>query len=85
VKAIKKMVIVQVLEDANTTESGIVLQGRQDRNPVATVVSVGAQCDCGLVPGNRVVLDWSRVNQFQNQTKTYYVTDQSHVLAVFDE
>jgi co-chaperonin GroES (HSP10) len=82
-QAIKRTVIVEVVEDSNTTASGIVLQGTQERNPTAQIVSVGPQCDCGLEVGDCVVLDWNRVGKMNHNNKTYYVTDQSNVLAVF--
>lgn len=82
-KAIKKTVIVEVLEDSNTTESGIVLQGAQERNPAARVVAVGEQSDCGIEVGNRVVVDWTRVGKFSHDNKTYYVTDQSNIAAIY--
>lgn len=84
-KAVKKTVIVEVVEDSNTTESGIVLQGAQDRNPTARIVSVGPQSDCGLAVGDRVVVDWSRVGKFSHEARTYYVTDQSNIMGVFQD
>jgi co-chaperonin GroES (HSP10) len=84
-QAIKKTVIVEVLEDSNTTESGIVLQGAQERNPSARIVSVGPQSDCGLKAGDTVVIDWNRVGKMNYNNKTYYVTDQSNVMAVFTD
>ena len=84
-KALKKTVIVEVIEDANTTESGLILQGAQERNPSARIVSVGPQVDCGLEVGNRVVVDWGRVGKFTHEARTYYVTDQSNVLGVFTD
>jgi co-chaperonin GroES (HSP10) len=83
-KALKKTVIVEVVAESNTTESGIVLQGVQEQNPTATVVSVGAQSDIGLVPGDRVMIDWGRVGRFEHEARTYYVTDQSNIVAVFE-
>ena len=84
-QAIKRTVIVEVVEDTNTTESGIVIQGAQERNPTALVVSVGPQTDCGVVVGNRVVVDWGRVGRINHNDKTYYVTDQSNILGVFTD
>lgn len=82
-QAIKKTVIVEVVEEVNTTESGIVLQGAQERNPSARIVSVGPQSDCGLKAGDTVVVDWGRVGKMSYNDKTYYVTDQSNILGVF--
>jgi co-chaperonin GroES (HSP10) len=83
-KALKKTVIVEVIEASTTTESGIVLQGAQERNPTACIVSVGPQVDCGVVVGDRVVVDWGRVGKFSHCDRTYYVTDQTNILGVFE-
>jgi len=83
-KALKKTVIVEVVAQSTTTESGIVLQGAAEQNPTATVVAVGAQSDLGLAPGDRVMVDWGRVGRFEHEARTYYVTDQSNIVAVFE-
>ena len=84
-KALKKTVIVEVIEESTTTESGIVLQGAQERNPQARVVAVGPQGDSGLEVDDRVMGDWTRVGKFEHAGRTYYVTDQTNILGVFEE
>ena len=84
-KALKKTVIVEVIAQSTTTESGIVLQGVQEQNPTATVVAVGPQTDCGLAVDDRVMVDWTRVGRFEHEGRTYYVTDQSNILGVFEQ
>ena len=84
-KALKKTVIVEIVANATTTESGIVLQGAAEPNPTAIVVAVGAQSDIGLVPGDRVMVDWTRVGRFEHDARTYHVTDQSNIVAVFEK
>jgi len=78
-------VIIEVIEEANTTESGLILQGTQESNPSARIVAVGPQVDCGLQVGNTVVVDWGRVGKFTHEARTYYVTDQSNILGVFED
>ena len=83
-KALKKTVIVEVVAESNTTESGILLQGVQEQNPTASVVAVGPQSDIGLALGDQVLVDWARVGRFEHEGRTYYVTDQSNIMGVFE-
>jgi len=84
IQAVKRNIIVEVIEQENTTASGLILKGAQDPNPPATVIAVGPQADSGLSVGDRVVVDWTRVGKFSHGERTYYVTDQSNIMAVFD-
>ena len=84
-KALKKTVIVEVIEQSNTTKSGIVLQTDQESNPTARVVAVGAQSDLGLEVNDCVMVDWTRVGRFEHDGRTYYVTDQSNIMGVFTD
>lgn len=85
IQAVKRNIIVEVIEQENTTASGLILKGAQDPNPPAVVIAVGPQADCGLSVGDRVVVDWTRVGKFAHAERTYYVTDQSNIMAVFDQ
>jgi co-chaperonin GroES (HSP10) len=85
IQAVKKNIIVQVVERENTTASGLILKGAEDPNPPARVVAVGPQIDCGVAVDDLVIVDWTRVGRFQHDSRTYYVTDQSNVMAVFDQ
>lgn len=75
--------IVQKLADNLTTATGIVLQ-RTDEYPRACVVSVGPRCDVGVVAGQQVIVDWSRVGRFEHEKQEYFVVDQSNVMGVFE-
>lgn len=84
-QAIRKTVIVEMIDDNNTTESGLIIKSQQRDYPPATVVSVGPQVDCGVKIGDRVYVDWGRVGKFEHASRTYYVTDQTNLLGVFTE
>jgi len=84
-KAIKKNVIIEMIQQETTTDSGLVLSGVSKDIPQAQVIAVGPEVDCGLVAGDRVVVDWARVGRMDYKDKIYYVTGQSNILAVFVE
>lgn len=83
--AIKKTVIIEAIQKENTTESGLILKGPDPAPTEARILSVGPKVDCGLVVGDRVIVDWSRVGKMNHDDKTYYVTDQSNIIGVFTE
>lgn len=84
-RAVKRTVLLEMIERENTTESGLIIKGGDERTPEARVVSVGPQCDCELKVGDRVVVDWSRVGKIVDGDKTLYVTDQTNIMAVFED
>jgi co-chaperonin GroES (HSP10) len=84
-EAIKRTVILEAIQKEAATESGLILQGQDNSPTEARVVSVGPKVDCGLVVGDRVIVDWNRVGKMNHNDKTYYVTDQSNIVGVFTD
>lgn len=84
-QAIKHYAIVEVLKQENTTDSGLIISGNQQQDPVAQVVSVGPDCDAAIVVGKRVVVDWTRARSLNYNNRTYYVVDHNNVLAVYQD
>lgn len=84
-QALKKTVILEAIERENTSAGGLILQGADDRQTEGRILSVGPKSDCGLKVGDRVLVDWTRVGKMSHDDKTYYVTDQSNIMAVFED
>ena len=83
IQATGTRVIVTKLEQDLTTSTGIVLK-RSDEYPRAKVASVGPKTDIGLVVGQEILVDWSRVGRFEHLKQEYFVVDQSNVMAAFE-
>lgn len=74
--------IVQRLEAENTTTAGIILQ-RPTEQVHAKIVSVGNKTE-GIAVGDRVLIDWSRVSEFDHDNQKYFLIDQNSILAVIN-
>lgn len=84
-QAIKKTVIIEMIQRENATESGLILSGVNRDIPEARIVSVGPEVDVDLAVGNRVVVDWARVGRMDYEDRVLYVTGQSNIIGVFED
>lgn len=84
-QAIKKNIIVEVIQKENTTDSGLILTGANREDPVAQVVSVGPGCDDLVQVGQRVIVDWTRARKLSHANRTYYVVNHLDVVGVFED
>ena len=82
-QATSTRIIFTRIEPEKTTASGLILKSTEEI-PQARVVSIGPKVDAGVVLGQRILVDWSRVAQVKFEEQDYYITDQTNVLAVFD-
>jgi co-chaperonin GroES (HSP10) len=84
-QALKQTVIVEQIQQLNTTESGLIVTGVTEPQTEGRIVSVGPTVTCGLQVGDRVVVDWTRVGRLAHDGKIYYVTGQSNIIGVFED
>ena len=82
-KALKDMVILEMIEQENTTASGLIIKGATEQQTEGRIVSVGATVT-DMVAGDRVLVDWNRVIKIKHEDKTYFATKEVNVIAVFE-
>ena len=82
-RAIKQQVIIQSVEQENTTASGIVLQGSTGEQTQGKVISCGDQVT-DVVAGDRVLVDWRHARPFKHNDQQYYSVDVANILAVYE-
>lgn len=84
IQAIRKQVIVQLIEQTTTTASGIVIQGDTGAQTYAKVVSVGHEVTEVSV-GDQVLVDWRQVKTFKFDNQQYYTVAESMIIAVCED
>lgn len=83
-KAIRKQVILQSVEQEKTTASGIVLQGSTGEQTPGVVISCGHEVS-EVDKGDRVIVDWRHARPFKFNDQQYYVVDLANIIAVYDQ
>ncbi|CAB4165941.1 GroES chaperonin family [uncultured Caudovirales phage] len=83
-KAIRKQVILQTIEQATTTASGIVIQGESGAQTYARVISIGHEVT-EVQPGNQVLVDWRQVRAFKFEGEQYYTVAETMIIAVCED
>ena len=83
-KAIRKDVIVQIVEQERTTESGLIIQGTDtSQQQQLRVIAVGDEVTA-VQAGDLVVVDQQgRSRGFDLNNQRYYVIKESDVAAVY--
>lgn len=84
-KALKTRVVIEKIDAEKTTSSGIVLQRAVEDVVYARVCDVGPTVDADVKVGDQVVVDWNRVGHMPYEGRTYYVIDQSDIMAVVEQ
>ena len=79
IQALGTKLIVERVEQEQTSESGIFLSNLQDPHPVAEVVSVGDQVKIAVTVGDRVAISWNNTATQKFKGRTYYIVDESGV------
>jgi len=80
-KAVGTTMIIERVAGSKTTQGGIILQSEQQR-PHARVLSVGPQVREDIALGDMLIVDWSKCGRFEHENTTYYLVDETTVLAV---
>ena len=81
-KAMGTKIIVERVEQEQTSAAGIVLTNMQDPNPLARVISIGSQVKIDVCVGDRCSISWNNTAPQPYNGKTYYVVDETGVFAV---
>lgn len=82
-KAVGTTMVIERVAGSKTTLGGIILQSEQER-PHARVLSVGPQVREHIVEGDVLIVDWSKCGRFEHDNTTYYLVDETTVLAVVE-
>lgn len=80
--ALGTKLVVERVEQEQTSAAGIVLSNFQDPNPMALVVSIGSQVKIDVCIGDKVSISWNNTAQQKYKGKNYYVVDETGVFAV---
>ena len=83
-QALSTRFVIERIEIENTTSSGIILQNPQDLHPRARIISRGPRVDADVAVGAECMVDWRRAVEVKHADRSYYVIDQSDVMAVFE-
>ena len=81
-KAIRRQVILQAVEQEKTTAGGIIVQGGTDEQTPATVISCGHEVT-EVQAGDRVMIDWRHALPFKYDNQQYYRIAESNIIAVY--
>lgn len=79
IQALGTKIIVEQVEQEHTSAAGIVLTNMQNPNPLAQVLSVGADVKIAVQAGDLVIISWSNTARQQYQNKTVYIVDETGV------
>ena len=82
-KAVGTTMVIERVAGTKTTQGGIILQREQER-PNARVLSVGPQVKEDVSVGDIIIVDWSKCGQFEHNSHTYHIVDESTVFAVVE-
>ena len=81
-QAIRKQVILQAVEQATETASGIIVKGHSDEQTPATVISCGHEVT-EVKTGDRVMIDWRHAQPFSYQNQQYFRILETNIIAVY--
>jgi co-chaperonin GroES (HSP10) len=81
-KAMGTKLVVERVEQEQTSAMGIVLSNMQDPNPMARVISIGSQVKIDVCIGDLVSISWNNTAQQKHLGKTYYIVDETGTFAV---
>lgn len=84
-KAMGTKIIVERVEQEQTSAAGIVLTNMQDPNPLARVISIGSQVKIDVCIGDLASISWNNTATQKYKGNTYYVVDESGLFAVEQE
>jgi co-chaperonin GroES (HSP10) len=84
-QALSTRLIIQKMNLATTTDSGIILQNPQELHPRALITNVGPKVNVSVKVGDQCMVDWSRTGKMNHNDHEYYLIDQRDIIAVFSE
>lgn len=82
-RATGSRLLITKIEPEKVSEAGLILRST-DEHPQARIVDVGPKVDVSVVIGQRCIVDWARVGHIKYEDQSYYIVEQSNVMAVFD-
>jgi co-chaperonin GroES (HSP10) len=80
--ALGTKIVLERVEQEQTSAAGIVLTNLQDPNPIARVLSVGDQVKIKVAVGDRVAVSWNNTATQKYKGNTYYIADETGIFAV---
>ena len=81
-QAVGTKLVVERVEQDQTSAGGIIVTNLQDPNPLAHVLSIGDQVKITVSVGDKVAVSWANTAQQRSQGKTYYIADETGIFAV---
>jgi co-chaperonin GroES (HSP10) len=79
IEALGTKLVIERVEQEQTSSSGIILSNQQDNNPLARILSVGSQVKITVAVNDLAVVSWSSTAEKKYQGKTYYLIDETGV------
>ena len=80
-KAVGTKLVIERVERQEQTQGGIIISNQQDKNPLATIVSIGDQVKVSLEVGDKVAVSWANTAEQKSQGTTYYIIDETAIFA----
>lgn len=77
IEALGTKLVIERVEQEQTSAAGIVLSNLQDPNPLATVLSIGDQVKINVALGDLVAVSWNNTAQQKYQGRTYHIVDET--------
>lgn len=79
IEALGTKLVIERVEQEQTSAAGIVLSNMQDPNPMAQVLSKGSDVKISVNVGDTVAVSWNNTAQQKYKGKTYYIVDETGV------
>jgi co-chaperonin GroES (HSP10) len=76
-QALGTKLVIERVEQDQTTAGGIIVTNQQDPNPMATIISKGDDVKIKVEVGDQVSVSWNNTAQQKYRGKTYYIVDET--------
>ena len=76
-QALGTKLIIERVEQDQTTAGGIIVSNQQDPNPMAIILSKGDDVKVKVEVGDTVSVSWNNTANQRYQGKTYYIVDET--------
>jgi co-chaperonin GroES (HSP10) len=78
-QALGTKLIIERVEQDQTTAGGIIVSNQQDPNPMATILSKGDDVKVKVEVGDTVSVSWNNTANQKYKGHTYYIVDETGI------
>ena len=76
-KALGTKLVIERVEQDQTSAGGIIVTNQQDPNPLATIISKGDDVKIRVDEGDVIAVSWNNTAPQRYKGKTYYIVDET--------